>query len=95
MPRAVRQGDTNGAGGVAIGGANTVKINGRNAMTPGQRVTPHPCCGARGCEKHCKARTGRGSSRVFVRGRPLVYVGSSDSCGHSRATGSRNVNVGI
>lgn len=95
MPGAVRQGDTNSAGGVAKGGASSVKINGRNAMTPGQSVTPHPCCGARGCNKHCNARTGRGSSKVFVEGRPLVYVGSSDSCGHSRALGSSNVTVGI
>jgi uncharacterized Zn-binding protein involved in type VI secretion len=95
MPGAVRQGDTNSAGGVAKGGASSVKINGRNAMTPGQSVTPHPCCGRRGCQKHCAARTGRGSGKVFVEGRPLVYVGSSDSCGHARSTGSSNVTVGI
>jgi uncharacterized Zn-binding protein involved in type VI secretion len=95
MAGAVRQGDTNSAGGVAKGGANRVKINGRNAMTPGQGVTPHPCCGLPGCAKHCAARTGRGSTRVYVEGRPLVYVGSSDTCGHARATGSKNVNVGI
>jgi uncharacterized Zn-binding protein involved in type VI secretion len=95
MPQAVRQGDANSAGGVAIGGASSVKINGRNAMTPGQGVTPHPCCGLPGCARHCKARTGRGSSKVNVGGRPLVYVGSSDTCGHSRVQGSKNVIVGI
>jgi uncharacterized Zn-binding protein involved in type VI secretion len=95
MPKAVRQGDANSAGGVAKGGTNSVKINGRNAMTPGQSVTPHPCCGKRGCERHCAASTGRGSGKVLVEGRPLVYVGSSDTCGHARATGSNNVNVGI
>ena len=95
MPSAVRQGDFNSAGGAAKGGASTVKINGRNAMTPGQNVTPHPCCPRPRCAKHCAARTGRGSSKVFVEGKPLVYVGSSDSCGHARASGSNNVIVGI
>lgn len=95
MPGAVRQGDANSAGGIAKGGVPTVKINGRNAMIPGQSVTPHPCCGAPGCAKHCAARTGRGSSKVKVGGKPLVYRGSSDTCGHSRATASSNVIVGI
>lgn len=95
MAKAVRQGDANSAGGIAKGGARSVKINGRNAMTPGQSVSKHPCCGLPFCIKHCSAKTGRGSRKVKVEGRPLVYVGSSDSCGHSRRTGSRNVNVGI
>ena len=95
MPSAVRQGDTNSAGGVAKGGAPTVQINGRNAMIPGQSVTPHPCCGLPFCSRHCVARTGRGSSTVYVEGKPLVYVGSSDSCGHARASGSLDVVVGI
>jgi len=95
MPQAVRQGDPNSAGGIAKGGANSVKINGRNAMTPGQSVTPHPCCGKPRCIKHCLARTTGGSSKVFVEGKPLIYVGSSDSCGHARASGSRNVIIGI
>lgn len=94
MAKAVRKGDANSMGGVASGGVSSVKINGRNAMTPGQSVTPHPCCPKPFCKKHCNAKTGRGSRTVKVGGRPLVYVGSSDSCGHSRVTGSRNVNVG-
>ena len=94
MPGAVRQGDPNSAGGIAKGGATTVKINGRNAMTPGQSVTPHPCCGLPGCAKHCAARTTIGSTTVYVEGKPLVYVGSPDTCGHSRALGSRDVIIG-
>lgn len=96
MPGAVRIGDPNSAGGLAVGsGARSVQINGRPACTPGTSVTPHPCCPARGCKKHCAARTTIGSTRVKVEGKPLVYVGSPDSCGHSRALGSRNVVVGI
>jgi uncharacterized Zn-binding protein involved in type VI secretion len=96
MPGAVRIGDPNSAGGIATGaGAPSVKINGRSACTPGTKVTPHPCCPRRGCAKHCAASTVKGSTKVFVEGKPLVFVGSSDSCGHSRSLGSTNVNVGI
>lgn len=96
MPSAVRIGDPNSAGGLAVGaGAPSVVINGRSACTPGTRVTPHPCCGAPGCGKHCVARTTIGSTSVTVEGKPLIYVGSSDSCGHARALGSQDVIVGV
>ena len=96
MPGAVRIGDPNSAGGVAIGaGASSVVINGRSACTPGTSVTAHPCCGLPGCLKHCKAKTTIGSTSVSVEGKPLVYVGSPDTCGHSRALGSLNVIIGV
>jgi uncharacterized Zn-binding protein involved in type VI secretion len=96
MPGAVRIGDPNSAGGAAVGaGASSVRINGRPACTPGTGVTPHPCCGRPGCIKHCAAKTTIGSRRVLVEGKPLIYVGSPDSCGHSRALGSRDVIIGI
>ena len=51
MPGAVRIGDPNSGGGLAVGsGASSVIINGRPACLIGTSVTPHPCCGARGCE---------------------------------------------
>ena len=50
MPGAVRIGDPNSAGGIAVGtGASSVIINGRPACLTGTSVTPHPCCGAPGC----------------------------------------------
>ena len=93
LPKAVRQGDTNSAGGVARGGAKTVKINGRNAAQPGMSVTPHPCCPKKRCGKHCRASTTGGSSTVFVEGKPLITTSDRDSCGHGRSTGSNDVNV--
>jgi len=96
MPGAVRRGDPNSAGGIVTGpSAPSVRVNGRPVSVPGDRVTPHPCCGLPGCAKHCVARTTIGSTRVRAEGKPVIYVGSPDSCGHSRALGSRNVNVGI
>ena len=93
MPKAVRQGDANSAGGVAKGGARSVKINGRNAMTPGQKVTPHPCCPKKRCKKHCSASTRGGSRTVFVEGKPLITTSDKDTCGHGRSMGSNNVYV--
>lgn len=96
MPQVVRRGDPNSAGGLAGGNvASTVLVNGRPVVLPGAAVTPHPCCGLPGCAVHCAAVTTRGSSKVYAEGRPIVYVGSPDSCGHTRARGSRDVIIGI
>lgn len=94
MPAVVRKGDVNSAGGVATDGASTVLVNGRGVVYPGVSVTPHPCCGAPGCEIHCVAVTSGGSSSVIAEGRPFIMVGDSDTCGHPRATGSPDVIVG-
>ena len=98
MPSAVRLRDPNSGGGIVIGpGALSVKINNRPAATPGNIVTPHPCCGAPdpACAIHCKAVTTIGSLSVTAEGKPIVYVGSPDTCFHKRALGSFDVQVGF
>ncbi len=96
MPPAVRIGDPNIMGGLAVfPGAMSVLINGRPACTTGTLVTPHPCCGAPGCEIHCVAFTTLGSLSVLAEGKPIVYVGSPDTCFDPRAFGSLDVIVGI
>jgi uncharacterized Zn-binding protein involved in type VI secretion len=94
MPLVVRVGDTNSAGGIATRGVTTVLANGRPVVPPGSSVTPHPCCGAKGCGAHCGASTTIGSATVLAGGQPIVYVGSPDTCGHSRSSGSPTVIVG-
>ena len=94
MPAVVRRGDANSAGGVATQGAATVLVNGRGVVPPGASVTPHPCCGSKGCKAHCNARTTGGSATVFAEGKPIILVGDSDTCGHARAQGSPNVFIG-
>lgn len=95
MPGAVRIGDVNSSGGVAVGpGALSVLINGRPACTPGTRVSPHPCCGKK-CPLCCFASTTLGSLSVTAEGKPIVYVGSPDTCFHTRRTGSTDVMVGM
>lgn len=94
MPAVVRRGDANSAGGVVTGPcAPSVLVNGRPVSVPGDGVTPHPCCGRRGCGAHCSAKTKGGSSTVFAEGKPVILVGNSDTCGHSRSMGSPDVFV--
>lgn len=93
MPPAVRIGDPNIAGGLAVfPGAMSVLINGRPACTTGTLVTPHPPC-PKG-KIHCLASTTIGSLSVLAEGKPIVYVGSPDTCFHPRAFGSLDVIVG-
>jgi len=94
MPQVVRKGDVNSAGGVATQGAATVLVNGRGVVFPGSSVTPHPCCGSKGCNVHCSAVTTGGSPTVLAEGRKIILVGDSDSCGHPRVTGSATVLIG-
>ncbi len=94
MPAVVRRGDINSAGGAAVQGARSVVANGRAVVQPGSPVTPHPCCGAPGCFMHCVARTTGGSGSVIAEGKPVILVGDSDTCGHTRIQGSPDVIAG-
>lgn len=96
MPGQVcRVGDKNSAGGVILSGDPTVLVNGRPIATLGSRVSPHPCCGAKGCPPvHCSAKTTSTTPKVLVGGKPVVTVGALDTCAHPRASGSTNVIVG-
>jgi uncharacterized Zn-binding protein involved in type VI secretion len=96
MPGLVcRVGDKNAAGGVILNGDATVLVNNRPVAVFGSRVTPHPCCGARGCPPvHCAATTVSTNSTVLVNGKPIVTFGDVDTCGHARLGGSNNVIVG-
>jgi len=93
MPGVVRLGDINAAGGAAVQAATTVFVNGRGVVFPGARVSPHPCCGAPGCNSHCAAVTTGGSSNVMVEGKRVIRKGDVDTCGHARRTASENVQV--
>lgn len=90
-----RVGDRNTAGGVILNGDDTVLVNGRAIAIQGAGVSPHPCCGRRGCPPtHCNAKTQANNSTVLVNGVPLVFTDDIDTCGHARASGSPDVSVG-
>ena len=95
MPGVQRVGDRNTAGGLILTGDPSVLINGRAIATAGASVSPHPCCGAKGCPPvHCNAKTQIGSNNVLVNGKPIATAGTADTCGHTRSVGSRDVLVG-
>ena len=92
---AQRVGDTNQVGGVILNGDSSVLINGRAAAVAGSSVSPHPCCGQRGCPPvHCSARTTALGISVLIGGKPLVATGDKDTCNHSRVMGSADVLIG-
>ena len=90
-----RLGDRNTAGGVIQNGDDTVLVNGRAVAVRGASVSPHPCCGQRGCPPtHCNAKTQTKNSTVLVNGVPLIFTNDKDTCDHPRAGGSPDVTVG-
>jgi uncharacterized Zn-binding protein involved in type VI secretion len=95
MPAVQRVGDQNNAGGVILDGDSTVLINGRAVAVRGSAVSPHPCCGHKGCPPtHCNAKTQNENSSVLVNGKPIIVTGDKDTCGHARAGGSSDVTIG-
>ena len=96
MPGPVqRVGDVNAVGGVILEGDPTVLVDGRPIAILGASVTPHPCCGAKGCPPtHCHAVTTATSATILVGGKPVVVTGDIDSCGHTRVGGSFSVIAG-
>lgn len=94
MALVVRIGDINSAGGQAISGHSNTLVNARPAARQGTKVTPHPCCGSPGCGIHCSANAAYpGKLTVTINGIPMLKTGDTDTCGHSRASGSNNVIV--
>jgi len=92
MAQLSRKGDTNQAGGAIMRGAGTVFANGIPVGLHVSQITPHAPWG-RPHPPHQAAMTTSGSPTVFCEGVPVLRVGSGNSCGHSIAQGSPNVNV--
>lgn len=97
MPGLVcRIGDKNAAGGVILTGDPSVLVNFRPIATLGSKVSPHPCCGLKGCPPvHCAAVTTSTNYTVLVNGKPVVTFGDLDTCGHPRLLGSKDVIIGL
>lgn len=93
MPNVQRQGDANSAGGRALSGVASVRVNGRPVMVNAKSVTPHPPGGQPGQDAHVNAKTGGGTTSVRVQGMPMVYTGCKDTCGHPRVGGSPDTRV--
>ena len=87
-------GDANAAGGLAMAPRPTVIAAGRPLAAFSSPVSPHPCCGAPGCDIHCVAVITGGSATVLAEGLPVHRVMDIDTCAHPRTTGVPNVLVG-
>jgi len=87
MAKLSRKGDMNNGGGKLITAASSVVANGIPVAIHLSDITPH------GPGPHAKAKTTEGSPSVFAEGKPVVRVGSGNTCGHKIVQGSPNVNV--
>ena len=92
MPAVQRQGDANSAGGVAVGGVGSVRVNGRPIVVNGTSVSSHFPCPDPGI--HCSAVTSSGIGSVRAGGIPVNVDGNADTCGHPRVNGSGDVRAG-
>lgn len=88
MPGIVRRGDVNSKGGKAVGGQGNFKVNNKSAVTSGTPVGKH------GRGRHAKAKTGSGVGSFIINGIAANAIGNSDSCGHSRRSGSPDFIIG-
>ena len=90
MPAVSRVGDKNQAGGAIMVGASSVMVDGIPVGLVGDQITPHAPWG-RPHPPHDAARVTSGSSTVFIEGKAVAIIGSSNSCGHSIVEGSGSV----
>jgi uncharacterized Zn-binding protein involved in type VI secretion len=93
MPKVVRQGDKNNAGGRVIKGNSSFIVDGRPVSVDGSPVSAH-----RPYEKPHKPngypKTDNGTKKFLVQGIPVNVVGDADTCKHFRVEGSPNFIVG-
>lgn len=86
MPKVVRVGDVNSAGGRVISGSPNLIVDGRQVAPIGSPVSPHLPCPL--VPSHCHAKTAQGTHSFIVDGKPVTVVSNIDTCGHPRVTGS-------
>lgn len=93
MAKLSRVGDSNQEGGKIQNGAGTVYANGIKVGLHISSITPHAPWGRKAHPPHASATTTSGSPSVFAEGKPVLRVGSGNSCGHSIIQGSPNIEV--
>lgn len=86
MPGIARKG-IDSAGGLAVGGSNTVFVNGAGVVRLGDAIAPH------GDGAHANATMVQASSSVYADGIRVCRAGDLASCGHA-ISGSSDVEAG-
>ena len=88
MTRAmVRVGDVNNGGGKVISGEPSLRLNNLPVAVDGSPVE----CHTNFKEPHVHAVCRASQSTIRVKGKPIIFVGDVDSCGHVRIQGSPNI----
>lgn len=82
--RLVRVGDVNSGGGRVISGESSLRVNGMDVAIDGSPVSCHTNNKGPHVHAHCVASV----SSIRVKGTRLIFVGDTDSCGHTRVSGS-------
>ena len=91
MAAAQRMTDANTGGGtISSVPQSTVYANSKLLSVNGSSVTTH----GEDPAVHSGAMTANGSSTVFAGGTAVNRTGDADSCTHTRAGGSSDVNIG-
>ena len=91
MAAVQRKTDANTGGGtISSTVQSTVFANSKLVSVNGSTVTTH----GTSPNVHAGVTTANGSSTVFAGGTAVNRTGDADSCGHTRAGGSSDVNVG-
>lgn len=90
MAKLSRKGDKNSAGGQIKTGASSVFANGIAVGLHVSDITPHAPFG-NSHPPHKAAKTTDGSPTVFCEGKPVLRVGSGNTCGHKITQGSPDI----
>lgn len=93
MAKLSRVGDSNQAGGKILNGASTVFANGKSVGLQSSQISPHSPWNRKAHPPHKNAKTTSGSPTVFCEGKPVLRVGSGNTCGHSINQGSPDIEV--
>lgn len=93
MPKVVREGDVNNAGGRVIKGKKSFLVDGKPVSVDGSPVSAH-----RPYKKPHKPngapKTANGTKTFIVDGIPVNHIGNKDTCKHVRIQGSNSFIVG-
>ena len=90
---AQRKGDSNTyPAAITVVADNKVYVNSKLISVDGSSVADH--LPVDGSNTHISVTTANGSSTVFAGGTAVNRTGDADSCTHTRAGGSSNVNIG-
>jgi len=89
MPRVVREGDKNNAGGKVLKGNPNFIVDGKPVSVDGSPVSAHKPF-KKPHVPNGGPKTANGTRKFLVDGIPVNVIGDKDTCRHTRIEGSPN-----